>query len=180
MKLVLGVYDYPPHSYHYKYIDASWVLSDIYPRHPTIKKVDATNIPYKDLEAIYASHVLEHIKDPLKTLKHWYDVLAPGGYVHINVPDIEWALDQLMKINAGEKTDSPYFNTRERVMQIFNGTMDDKYDVHYEWFSEEKLFNCMWNAGFDPLDGIEIEKEYEAHDMMCLIAKGYKYANGND
>jgi len=176
MKLVLGVYDYPPHPYHYKFIDDTWVFSDIQPRHPMIKKVDARKIPYKDVEAIYASHILEHIHyaEVEDTLKHWFEVLKKGGYVHINVPDIEWALDCLMMKNANEPSESEYFNTRERLMQIFNGTMEDKYDVHMSWYTQEKLQELLEYVGFKD---VEVKKVYEAHEMQCLIAKGFKHGN---
>lgn len=171
MKLVLGVYEYPPHEYHYKYIDASWVLSDIKPRHPMIKQVDARDIQYDDIEAIYASHVLEHIYEYQLTLKHWHDKLVEGGYVHINVPDIEWALDNLMQINAGYGSRSPFYNSRTRMQNIFNGTMEDEFDIHKSWFNKDKLEQALIDAGFK---NVSVYKEYEAHEMMCLIAKGYK------
>lgn len=167
MKLVLGVFDYPPHPYHSKYVDDTWVYSDIDPRNEKIEKIDARDIPYREIEAIYASHLLEHIKDSQGTLKHWYDCLKDGGYVQINVPDIEWALDNMMAINAGDEPLSPFYNNIDRCRDILVGACTTPYDRHLSWFNETKLRNQLKKAGFK---SIKITKEYEAHDMGCLIA----------
>ncbi len=37
-------------------------------------------------EVIYASHVLEHVDDPVTAVKNWYRILAPGGNLIILVP----------------------------------------------------------------------------------------------
>jgi predicted SAM-dependent methyltransferase len=173
MKLVLGVYDFPPHDYHYQWIDNDWTFTDINPRFQGILKMDARKIPNKDVEAIYASHVLEHIKESevLDTLTHWHDVLEEGGWVHINVPDIEWGLDALMKFNIGEDTGSDYFTSREKIMTIFNGGMESEADTHKSWFNEYKLLELMHQAGFRD---ITVDRVFEAHDMGCLIARGIK------
>ncbi len=35
---------------------------------------------------ITASHVLEHLRDPLAAMKEWHRLLAPGGVLHVKVP----------------------------------------------------------------------------------------------
>lgn len=171
VKIVLGCYDQEPHDYHKEKMGdwKNWILSDIKPRFSGIEEIDVRSIPYKDVTALYASHVLEHVKydEVMDTLKHWHDVLEPGGWLHINVPDIEWGLDQLMKINCGDKTDSWYFHSRDKVMQIFNGTMDSDEDTHRSWFTVEKLYKMLREAGFKNVD---VRNEYEAHDMVCVLA----------
>lgn len=37
-------------------------------------------------EVVYASHLLEHIKDPVTAVQNWYRILAPGGKLIILVP----------------------------------------------------------------------------------------------
>lgn len=36
---------------------------------------------------VYASHLLEHVIDPLATLKRWWEILKPGGHLILVVPD---------------------------------------------------------------------------------------------
>lgn len=173
MKIVLGSYDRVPHPYHLQFLGnlEEWTISDINPRHDDIVKIDATNIPYKDVKALYASHILEHLFEPEKTIKHWYDTLEDGGWVQINVPDIEWALDQIMRANQGLPINSAYFKTKEELYKIINGTEESFFDTHKSWFTKEKLHQMLKTAGFSIID---IKVEIEAHDMQCIIAKAYK------
>jgi len=173
MKIVLGSYDQVPHPYHHQFLGnlSEWTISDINPRFPNVEKIDALDIPYKEVEALYASHILEHIANPEVALKHWFDTLETGGWVQINVPDVEWALDQIMKLNNNESTDSTYFNNKENIYKIINGTEESFYDTHKSWFTLNKLKLMLEESGFK---NIEIKREYEAHDMMCIIAKAFK------
>lgn len=51
-------------------------------------KMDLTDIEYADhsFDAIYCSHVLEHIPDDRKALAELYRVLSPGGWALLQVP----------------------------------------------------------------------------------------------
>ena len=46
MKLVLGCGHLPLHPMHYRWIDDSWILTDLYPKDPNVLKMDAQNIDY--------------------------------------------------------------------------------------------------------------------------------------
>lgn len=43
--------------------------------------------PAQSYDAVYSSHCLEHMKDPLSALSQWWDLLKPGGYLVVVVPD---------------------------------------------------------------------------------------------
>jgi predicted SAM-dependent methyltransferase len=50
---------------------------------------DATlldDVPDEKFQTVYASHILEHLDDPVLALKNWYRVLKPGGYMIVCVP----------------------------------------------------------------------------------------------
>jgi SAM-dependent methyltransferase len=50
---------------------------------------DACNLPFHDhaLDYVAASHVLEHVANPVAALAEWYRVLRPGGIIYVVVPD---------------------------------------------------------------------------------------------
>lgn len=50
---------------------------------------DATLMQHEPDEAfwtVYASHVLEHVYEPLKALRNWWRILRPGGHLIVCVP----------------------------------------------------------------------------------------------
>ncbi len=70
---------------------------------------DATDLPFPagSQAAIWSSHTLEHLTDPLGALRHWRDVLCPGGILAVVVPPFKtevvgrhvftgWTVGQLM------------------------------------------------------------------------------------
>jgi SAM-dependent methyltransferase len=42
--------------------------------------------PDNEFDYVYASHVLEHISDPVTAVKNWLRICKPGGVVIISVP----------------------------------------------------------------------------------------------
>lgn len=55
---------------------------------PTIQRIDAYNIPYKDdsFDLVFSDGLIEHL-DLQKTLKEQYRVIKPGGWVVAKVPN---------------------------------------------------------------------------------------------
>lgn len=51
---------------------------------------DAQEMPGLDPETfsfVYSSHTLEHVRDPRATLERWWQLIRPGGYLLVQVPD---------------------------------------------------------------------------------------------
>lgn len=50
---------------------------------------DATlmsGIPSNAFHTVYTSHVLEHLQEPQKAIRRWYEITRPGGHLIIIVP----------------------------------------------------------------------------------------------
>lgn len=50
---------------------------------------DATfmeGVPDNQFQTVYASHLLEHLDDPVTAIKNWYRILRPTGYLIVCVP----------------------------------------------------------------------------------------------
>lgn len=56
----------------------------------------ACALPFHDssLDYVLASHVLEHVANPVAALAEWYRVLRPGGIIYLVVPDRRMTWDQ--------------------------------------------------------------------------------------
>lgn len=44
------------------------------------------DVPDETFQTVYASHILEHLNDPVEAIRNWYRILKPGGYLIIVVP----------------------------------------------------------------------------------------------
>ncbi|HEY4116749.1 MAG TPA: glycosyltransferase [Byssovorax sp.] len=93
---------------------------------------------------LYASHVLEHFdyKETLgRTLFEWRRVLAPGGTLHLSVPDLTACCRLFL---------DPRLGTDERfsVMRILYGGHADQHDYHLVGFDEDMLGVWLNRTGF--------------------------------
>jgi SAM-dependent methyltransferase len=52
-------------------------------------------IPNASQDFIVASHLLEHMEDPIGALLEWHRVLRPGGLLFLRVPDMRGTFDRL-------------------------------------------------------------------------------------
>jgi SAM-dependent methyltransferase len=48
---------------------------------------DANNLPKKNVDYIFSSHCLEHLKDWVSVMDYWYDNLKVGGVLFLYLPD---------------------------------------------------------------------------------------------
>lgn len=102
--------------------------------------VDARALPYEkeSVDEIYASHVLEHLswKDVGATLKHWHDLLKPGGKVKIAVPDFS---------KIANITNDDNF---QYMLATLMGGQTHEHDFHKSAFTERSLAWWMNQSGF--------------------------------
>jgi len=109
---------------------------------------DVTNIheKYKNVDLIYACHVLEHFPDsPFSfqartwrdVLKSWHKALASGGTLRLSVPDIGEACRYFL--------DTGDF---ESVKAFFYGGQKYDYDFHYYGWTYDTLKKDLESLGF--------------------------------
>ncbi|KAG6614793.1 UDP-N-acetylglucosamine-peptide N-acetylglucosaminyltransferase [Phytophthora cinnamomi] len=102
--------------------------------------------PDSSVDAIYASHVLEHCTHGVgheleNTLREWHRVLRPGGQLLVSVPNL-FVLASLF-IN-----ESIPHQHRMWFMTVIFGGQTDIYDVHKVGFDEAILVAYLEQAGF--------------------------------
>ncbi len=106
---------------------------------------DVRSIPVlpESCDEIRASHVLEHIPhgETLSCLKHWVDLLRPGGVLKISVPDFDWIVKRYCS------DDSQALPLEAYLM----GGQIDIDDHHAAIFNVGKLTNLMEMAGLESI-----------------------------
>lgn len=136
MKLLLGSRERPP----------GWTTVDIV-EGAEVDHVgdcrDLSRFATGSAEALYASHVLEHVTyaDLPSTLAEWHRVLAPGGEAMIAVPDMNILAQLFVKpeVKGADKV---------MVMQMMFGGQLDEAGFHYIGFDLELLGVHLYKAGF--------------------------------
>ncbi|HVA15472.1 MAG TPA: methyltransferase domain-containing protein [Stellaceae bacterium] len=111
---------------------------------------DLSQFASDSIEALYASHVLEHVPyaDIPNTLKEWHRVLKPGCKVMISVPDLN-ILSQLFvkpEVRGADKV---------LVMQMMFGGQVDRTDFHCVGFDLEILGVHLHNVGFERIRRVQ-------------------------
>jgi predicted SAM-dependent methyltransferase len=148
-----------------------------------IRNWDARAIPLVPgtVDTIYSSHLLEHLpaRAVAPALAHWRALLKPGGVLHLNVPDLEWACERFLRLLLHERgrasqPDAPlYFNSAidyagdRSMLAVFYGTQSHEGEHHHTGFTRESLRQLLHASRFH-VD--RVEQVVEAHDMGCLIA----------
>lgn len=101
-------------------------------------------------EALYASHVLEHVTMPelLPTLRGFRRILRPGGRAMIAVPN----LDVLCRLFV-----HPTLGLEERLdlMRMIYGGQVDAHDFHHVGFTPDILREAVMRAGFASIERVE-------------------------
>lgn len=95
------------------------------------------------MEEIHFTHALEHfpMNESVKVLETLKSMLQPGGKLYIEVPNLYW--------NAEELVRNP--RSRQNVEYIFGGQLN-KWDFHYNGYTPEILAEDLRKAGLTVLE----------------------------
>ena len=112
--------------------------------------LDLSAFPDACCEAIYASHVMEHVgqKDFLATLQGIHRILCNGGDFYFSVPDLE----ALCKLFLDPRLD---ISQRYHVMRMMFGGQTDEYDFHYIGLNHEFMLDFFREAGFSEVRKVD-------------------------
>ena len=124
----------------------SYISSDLY-RKDVDHQFDIEEIPYPDnsFDLVFASHVLEYVKNDKKAINEIKRVLRPGGLAFLPVPMLH------------DKTID--FKERPPNKRIIRETGVDYFDRYREVFTEVKVYDP---SSFDEKFNLTIDMEDES------------------
>jgi ubiquinone/menaquinone biosynthesis C-methylase UbiE len=107
-----------------------------------IDQQDATALSYSDsnVDRLIATHVLEHLPDPVNVLKEWNRVVRPGGLISIVLPcdpGLLWRLGRHLGPRRNAKKLGlayDYLQAAEHINSIFNLVVFIRH--HFEFLTE--------------------------------------------
>lgn len=118
---------------------------------------------------IIASHLLEHLPNPIKTLKEFYRILKTGGILYMNIPDKRYTFDkerpvtslshllQDYKNEATPETSTPHYQEwltmvelkkKDPVVTTLEELTGEQYRIHFHvWLPDSmpELLNYLKN-----------------------------------
>lgn len=139
-----------------------WVNLDAFPPegHHEVVKADMRKAVYHDLEEVLMEHSLEHIPWPdvvplLMRIRSW---MAPGGKIHIEVPDMR----EIMRRGELERFWMQY---------IYGAQLPHEGEFHRCGFTEATLTNLLTSTGWFVQESREFLSEHPYRPgMPCLSA----------
>ncbi len=131
---------------HYAEIDQPVVNPDVV--------ADAMQLPFSpcSLDFVIASHVLEHMPFPLAALRHWYDVLRPGGALLLKIPDKRYTFDI-----KRERTSLQHLIAEDQSQAAFNKR------AHFEDWVENVIGYGRDSPQFDRQLAELLQSDYSIH-----------------
>jgi len=95
-------------------------------------------------DAIISTEVLEHVIDPLATLKEWSEVLFDGGLLALSVPNDNNPLQRLFG-----RLLAPRGNERGGLLQCGDRSRPWVHPTHLHYFNPKSLKALVESAGFE-------------------------------
>ena len=91
----------------------------------------ACRLPFRDhaLDYLLASHVLEHVANPVAALAEWYRVVRPGGIIYLVVPNRRAAWDRTRELTTVEHMLADFANDTTPL----DTTHIDEFATHVDW-----------------------------------------------
>lgn len=117
-------------------------------------RADIRALPFRHLDRIEASHVLEHVPDAdiVVALKSCRRALKPEGILDIHVPDLLWAMRRFLRSQSqGER-----WGFWQRFIY---GSQAGEGQFHQTGFSVKRLSDCLVAAGFRTVRVNRIRRE---------------------
>ena len=139
----------------------SYISSDLY-RKDVDHQFDIEEIPYpnKSFDLVFASHVLEYVRNDKKAIREIQRVLRPGGLAFLPVPILH------------EKTID--FKERPLNKRIIRETGIDYFDRYREVFDDVEVyepssFDKQFNLTIDMLDNLDSHSEKSFYLLPNLL-----------
>lgn len=105
---------------------------------------DLSGFEDESVDAVYASHVLEHLdmaSEALAALKELHRIVRPDGCVMISVPDVAILSQLILHPQATPEL-------QLHLMRVLFGGQTDPWDYHKSGYTEAVLLGFLGNAGF--------------------------------
>lgn len=147
-------------------IREGYINVDQYVSAPTILNANVFDLPFESntVDEIFTEHMLEHLSKyevPL-ALKEWARVLKSGGKLLMNLPNLEWCMQQWLS-----KTEEERWGWQ---LDTIFGLQVHPGEFHKTGFTKHRLQVLLTDAGFNK---IKID-DFWSHEQCCFWIEACK------
>jgi hypothetical protein len=135
---------------------------------------------------IVSHHALEHIpmRDVFPTLKHWYDILSPGGTLEVGMPDVELCFQGFLEAPEEKKWNRFIWTvygaqTDSEAVHVWSPELTSPFSqgqVHMGGFSLGYFVRMLENIGFRMLNAFNYDG-YNTPSFFVYAIKPYPLQN---
>lgn len=156
-----------------------YINVDKFPADPSVVQANFPILPFGDASAseVLLSHVLEHFgfAEARTLCNEIYRVLTPGGRATIEVPDIEWCMQQFLQAPELDSYTDPCFDysTTHRWGLFAQSIWGDQHNdgLFHKWgYTRTRLSALLSSVGFA---SVKIDVVF-SHGVQCLSALATK------
>lgn len=147
-------------------IKEGYLNVDQYFSAPGVQQMDIFALPFaaESIDEIFTEHMLEHLNkyEVPVALQEWARVLKPDGKLVMNLPNLEWCLQQWLA-----KPESERWGLQ---LDMIFGLQTHPGEFHKTGFTKPRLMQLLQEAGFT---NITIE-DYWSHAQGCFWVEASK------
>jgi len=120
--------------------------------------IEETDIPKESFDGIFAFQMLEHVPNPRKFLTTLSEYIKPGGFIHVEVPNINDALLSAYKLNKGFadfyfREPHLYYFSVDTLKELFS---QSGFDGEASTCQDNNFLNTInWIQNDKPQDSVE-------------------------
>jgi len=130
-------------------------------------------VPDGQLDFVYSSHCLEHMRDVRETLVNWLRILKPGGHLYVVVPD--YILYEKMTwpsmYNSDHKQSFSLLIPRQTVRRPNHFHIEQDLLPLLRELGAEPVRITMEDHGFNYNAGVFDQTQQNALAQLCIVAK---------
>ena len=148
-----------------------YINIDQYVSAPNITKMDIFHLQFdtNSVDEIFSEHMLEHLSkyEVPQALKEWSRVLKPEGKLVMNLPNLEWCIQQWLE--------KPETNRWGWQLDTIFGLETHPGEFHKTGFTIPRLRQLLTEAGFRKIS----ISDYWSHEQGCFWVEASKSEQAN-
>jgi SAM-dependent methyltransferase len=132
-----------------------------------------TGVADGQLDFVYSSHCLEHMRDVPESLRNWARIVKPGGFLYVVIPD--YILYEKMcwpsMFNSDHKQSFSFLVSRRQVQRPNHWHLNEDLVPLYGQLGLEMVRVTVEDNHFNYNAGIFDQTAHTALSQLCIVAK---------